>query len=638
MASIFEPEELVGRHWHRLVGNRSSYPHHPDAAVPLEALRHRLAVFYRGLGGDHGVRLAAGAKSESGHRLSLLDRIGLGSTEKLDKAKLDGEVLQLPPRIDLFPEARLNELLYEWLAAFFAHAESLGERPEDALQADVQVLRAAAKACRRAIARWPGLKGIHAELAAATLAVRPKRKLLPKQEAEIEAAVQALLADPGAVGSPFLDDAVPLDRFKAERGYQPFLPVPLWGEAVNRPPGDAVERPDDEDTESGGGEQKDSQRRKASRRDSDQTNRDDPLILNRFDKMMSIAEMVNLNRKTEDDDQDSAQKAVDETDEITLGENDRKASTKLKLDLEIAPPAADTTPIRAEITYPEWDYSRGVYHKDHCRVVAEPASEEGEDWEPDEATSRRIRRVRRQFEALRPRRLVFPGQPDGDEVDLNALVRSHADKRAGGIANERVYLQVRNALPDLAVAVLVDVSLSTDSWIDNRRVLDVEKEALLALVHGLTACGDEHAVFAFTSKKRNFVHVQTLKDFDETLSPKINRRIQALKPGHYTRIGAALRHVTKRLAERPNRQKLVILLSDGKPNDMDHYEGRYGIEDTRKAVLEARKEGLAVFGITVDAEARDYFPTLFGRGAYAIFPHIGRLTTALPALYRQLAR
>lgn len=633
---IFEPEELVGRHWHRLVGNRSSYPHHPDAAVPLEALRHRLAVFYRGLGGDHGVRLAAGAKSESGHRLSLLGRIGLG-TEKVDKATLDGEVLQLPPSIDLFPETRLNELLYEWLAAFFAHAEPLDGRPADALQADVQALRTSVRASRRAVARWPGLRGIYGELGAATAAARPARRL-PKQEAAMEAVIQALLADLDAAGTPFLDESVPLSSFKAEAGYQPFLPVPLWGEAVNRPPSEGFERPDNEDGEQGGGEEKDSQRRKASRRDSDQTNRDDPLILNRFDKMMSIAEMVNMNRKTEDDDQDSAQKAVEETDEITLGDNDRKTSTRLKLDLDIAPMAADTTPIRAEITYPEWDYSRGVYHKDYCRVIAEPASEQGEDWEPDEATKRRINRVRRQFEALRPRRMVFPGQPDGDEVDLNALVRSHADKRAGGIANERVYLQVRNALPDLAVAVLVDVSLSTDSWIEDRRVLDVEKEALLALVHGLTACGDQHAVFAFTSRKRHFVHVQTLKDFDEPLSPTINRRIQALKPGHYTRIGAALRHVTKRVAELPNRQKLVILLSDGKPNDMDHYEGRYGIEDTRKAVIEARKEGLAVFGITVDAQARDYFPTLFGRGAYAIFPHIGRLTVALPALYRQLAR
>ncbi|WP_448189769.1 VWA domain-containing protein [Azospirillum sp. sgz301742] len=633
---MFEPEEFVGRHWHRLVGNRSSYPHHPEAAVSLETLRHRLAVFYRGLGGDHGVRLAAGAKAASGHRLSLLDRIGLG-TEKIDKASLDGEVLQLPPSIALFPEARLNELLYEWLAAFFAHAEPLGARPEDPLQADVQALRAARTAVRRAIARWPGLRVIHAELAIATLAARPKRKL-PKQEAEVEAAVQALLADPDSAAGRFLDESVPLASFKAEHGYQPFLPVPLWGEAVNRPPSAAVEHPDDADPESANGEQKDSQRRKATRRDSDQSNRDDPLILNRFDTVMSIAEMLNLNRKTEDDDQDGAQKALDETDEIALGTNDRKASTKLKLDLDIAPSAVDTTPIRAEITYPEWDYSRGVYHKDYCRVIAGPASEEGEEWEPDDASRRRIRAVRRQFEALRPRRMIFPGQPDGDEVDLNALVRSHADKRAGGIANERVYLQVRNALPDLAVAVLVDVSLSTDSWIEDRRVLDVEKEALLALVHGLTACGDQHAVFAFTSKKRSFVNVQTLKDFDETQSPRIDRRIQALKPGHYTRIGAALRHVTKRLAERPNRQKLVILLSDGKPNDMDHYEGRYGIEDTRKAVIEARKEGLAVFGITVDAEARDYFPTLFGRGAYAIFPHIGRLTTALPALYRQLAR
>ena len=636
MASIFEPEELVGRHWHRLVGDRSSYPRHPDAAVPLEALRHRLAVFYRGLGGDHGVRLGASAKSESGHRMTFLQRLGLGSGERLDKARLDGEVLQLPPSIDLFPEARLNELLYEWLAAFFAHARPMAGRPEDPLQADVQTLRDARASCRRALARWPGLKALYAELAAATATVRPTRRL-PPQEAQVEAAVLALLADPETADSPFLDESVPLETFKAEVNYRPFLPVPLWGEAVNRPAGEAFERPD-EDEETGGGQEKDSRRRKASRMNNDQSKRDDPLILNRFDKMLSLADMINVNRAVDDDDQDGAQKAAEEMDEITLGDNDRKTSTRIKLDLELAPPAADTAPIRAEITYPEWDYSRNAYHKDHCRVVAEPASEEGEDWEPDAAARRRIRSVRRQFEALRPRRMIFPGQPDGDELDINALVRSAADKRAGGIANERVYLQIRNAMPDLAVAVLMDASLSTDAWIEDRRVLDVEKEALLALVHGLTACGDQHAVFAFTSRKRTFVNVQTLKDFDETLSPKINRRIQALKPGHYTRIGAALRHVTKRLAERPNRQKLLILLSDGKPNDMDHYEGRYGIEDTRMAIREARKEGLAVFGVTVDAEARDYFPALFGRGGYAIFPHIGRLTTALPALYRQLAR
>lgn len=116
----------------------------------------------------------------------------------------------------------------------------------------------------------------------------------------------------------------------------------------------------------------------------------------------------------------------------------------------------------------------------------------------------------------------------------------------------------------------------------------------------------------------------------------MQRRVQALTPGHYTRMGAALRHATARLVERPNRNRLLILLSDGAPNDVDHYEGRYGIEGTRVAIQEARRQGIALFGITVDAEARNYFPYLFGRGGYAIFPQVFHLTKALPALCRQL--
>jgi nitric oxide reductase NorD protein len=108
-----------------------------------------------------------------------------------------------------------------------------------------------------------------------------------------------------------------------------------------------------------------------------------------------------------------------------------------------------------------------------------------------------------------------------------------------------------------------------------------------------------------------------------------------LKPGYYTRIGAAVCHAVTRLDQWPHHHRL-LLLTDGKPNDMDHYEGRYAIEDTRMAIREARKAGIKVFGVTVDEQARDYFPYLFGRGAYAIFPHIARLPAALPAIYRQV--
>lgn len=635
MLGLFEPEETVGRLWHRLIGGRSSYPHHPDAAVTLEAMRPRLSVFFRALGGDRGVRLAAGGATVSGHRLPLLDRIGTGA-ERMERAVLDGDTLRLPAAVALFPEPRLNERLYEWLAAYFAHIEP-APFPADPLQADIGLLRTAARTTARTLARWPGLAPLHGELAGAMAALRPARRL-PPAEAAVERAVLALLGAGTAEGEAarLLDPGVPLDGFTAPHGYCRLLPVPLWGMA-GPSAGTASAAPDDGPADGGRAADGDGRRRTASRRATDQARRDDPLILNRFEKILALAEMLNIPRAVDDDDADNARKAADDLDEIAIGTHERKAATTLKLDLDLAPPALDATPLAAALTYPEWDHRRQGHHRAHCRVIAETAPADGDTWEPDAAAARRIRQVRRQFEALRPRRTVFTGQSDGDELDLAALVRSRADLRAGGAGSDRVHMQARTAARDLAVAVLIDGSLSTDGWIDGRRVLDVEKEALLALTHGLTACGDDHALYAFTSRRRDWVRVQTLKGFDEPLSATVTRRIGALKPGYYTRMGAAIRHTAAMLAQRPNRHRLLILLSDGKPNDVDHYEGRYGIEDTRQAVREARKSGMAVFAITVDAQARDYIPYLFGRGAYAIFPHVSHLTKALPALYRQVA-
>ena len=117
----------------------------------------------------------------------------------------------------------------------------------------------------------------------------------------------------------------------------------------------------------------------------------------------------------------------------------------------------------------------------------------------------------------------------------------------------------------------------------------------------------------------------------------MRRRIAALRPGQYTRMGAALRHAAAQLEARPERHRLLLLLSDGKPNDVDHYEGRYALEDTRKAVQEARRQGIAVFAVTVDRAAESYVPHLFGRGGYAIVAHVGSLPDALPRIYRQVA-
>ena len=637
---VFEPEEAVGWIWHRWVGDAASYPRYPKAAVSLAEMQRMLAVLFRALGGDKGVRLVAAASVSYGHRLGFRQKIGVGR-ERLARPALDGETLQLPPAIDCFPDRADNRLLYEWLVAWLAHAGPPPPRPADPLQADIARLRHAAATTARTLRQWPGLREAYARLTISIDARRPRRAR-GAWEQRIEDAVAYVLTGVGgtfpafnpAVPQDVLDETVPLSRFAAPPGYRPFLPVPLWGEVRNSAQSSGFQKAGA--TESAAGVPADAKRRRAERRKY-RNRRDEPFALTRFEQMLASAELVDLDRNVEDDDPDSARHAAEELDELAIREHERRASAALRLDLDLAPPEADATPLRAELTYPEWDHRRGVYHKDYCRVFAEPVAEEGEDWVPDDQALRRIRQVRRHFEAFRPRRQINPAQQDGDELDLSALVQARADLRAGNAASDRIYVQPRNVARDLAVAVLVDVSLSTEGAIDNRRVLDVEKEVLMALTLGLRACGDAHAVFTFTSRKRGWVNVRTVKDFSDMLDARTARRIGALRPGSYTRMGAAIRHVASRLETQPKQHRLLLLLTDGKPNDIDHYEGRYAVEDTRMAIRETRRRGTKVFGITVDEHAREYFPYIFGRGAYAIFPHVSRLTAALPAIYRQLA-
>lgn len=639
MLEWLELEEQVGRAWHRLVGERASYPRHPEAAVELTQVRAALAVFFHGLGGPAAVQLAGATATASGHRLKLLQRVGM-SEEKMEAARLDGATLVLPNRLDLFPDAASNRACYFWLAAFLTQAWEEGPVAEtDPLARDLAVLRRADRATRRALALFPGLKASHDRLCGQLLALRPARRLSP-MEAAVEEVVLCLLGGgrpASALGDRlFLHVAGAGQAPPAPRGYRPFLPVPLWGEVVERPPVARDGTEDDDDTPASAGDEQE-RKRAAERRSLDQAERDDPLILNRFEKILCLAEMVNVNRGQDEDDEEDAKKAADEMDVITLSKAKRKPATKLRLDLDLPPDAVDETPLKGHHLYPEWDYRKGAYLKDHCAVSTQWAEEEGEDWRPDAETSRRIQRVRRQFEALRPRPVLMTRQADGDELDLEALVRSRCDLAASGMGSDRVYTRLKKEARDLSVALLVDVSLSTDAWVQNRRVLDISKEALSVFVNGVEACGDEQGIFTFTSRRRDWVRVQTVKDFDEPLSGKVMRRIGALKPGYYTRMGAGIRHVSSLLADRPHRHRLLLVLTDGKPNDVDHYEGRYGVEDSRRAVQEARRQGLSVFGLTIDAKAQQYFPAIFGRGAFSILHCPTKLSLALPRIYRQVA-
>lgn len=642
MWEFWELEEQIGRYWHRLVGQADSYPYHQEAVVTLDSVRASLSVFFRGLGGTPGLTMAAGMSQSSGHRLKLRQRLGL-EQECLPQAVRNTERLLLPASIACFSSVALNRRLYFWLAAFFAIAqESSRQRPADPLQADLAFLHRAYWTSLNVCHQYPGLAQSYQILCEALSALRPHRSL-PKQEQAVEAVILALLKTKctNVLGNQLLaaiqQPTPDFTSWRASNRYQPFLPVPLWGEiSANLKPKNIASTASEQTDGSSQQDEKDTRRRKAERKKYEQSERNDPLLLNRFEKVMSWAEMANVNRAVEDEDEDTAKEIADSMEELALSSHERRAATKLKFDLDLAPDDVDSAAIISELTYPEWDYRRNHYHEDHCQVVSQTAAEEGEQWEPNIHARRRLRQIRRQFEALRPKREILRRQLDGTELDMDALVRAHCDLAASRNGSDQVYVTTRQQARDLAVAILVDVSLSTDSWIDNHRVLDVEKEALTALAAGLDACGDAFAIYTFTSRKRQYVRVATVKDFASPFNNQVLRRIAALRPGYYTRMGAALRHVQKQLAQRPERYRLLLLLSDGKPNDLDHYEGRYGIEDTRQAIMEARQSGLTVFGITVDRKAQDYFPYLFGRGSHAIVGRLDRLTQALPILYHQL--
>ncbi len=568
---FLELEEWVGRRWHHWASRAASYPRHPEAAVELKEVERSLAVFFRLSGGDPGLELGAISPRVSGHRLRWRQRLGFDE-EPLDLARVDEQYLLLPPRIDLFSDRDLNRDLYIWLAAYLACVRSLPEQP-DPLRRDILALREARRASGRVLAHYPGLEERHRRLCSALLASRPRRGL-PDTEAALEAVIRRLLGD----SAPLHEDAASLyavvvenralDEWRAPKGYRPPLPVPLWGEAVElgtapRAPDEQEEADDDSKAQAGP-----EGRRKASRRRQSQSERDDPLVFNRFEKMLSIAEMVDLNRLVDDEEDEDARKSAEQLDELAVSPHRKKAAARLRLELDLPPDAATGGPLSGEHRYPEWNYRKGRYLPDHCRVLTGPYREEETPLPLDEATRRRIRRVRRQFEALRPGRAILRGQLEGTELDMDAVVRAHCDMIATGSASDGLYLASLPRARDLAVDILVDVSLSTDAWLEDRRVIDVAREALLALAHGLALCGDDYAIHCFTSQRRERVRVSTLKAFDEAMGERVERRIRALEPGHYTRMGPAIRHCTELLAQRPQRHRLLLVLGDGKPNDL----------------------------------------------------------------------
>jgi nitric oxide reductase NorD protein len=235
--------------------------------------------------------------------------------------------------------------------------------------------------------------------------------------------------------------------------------------------------------------------------------------------------------------------------------------------------------------------------------------------------------------------MLLNRQLAGDELDIAAWVDAVVDRHTGDAPDDRLYREARPARRGLAISLLVDVSGSTETRVaDGLRIVDLEKIALLLASEALDALGDSFAVHTFAGKTADDVRVSRIKDFTEHNGDRIRRRIAGIEPGGFTRLGAAVRFASRHLARRSAGHRLLLILSDGRPNDVDRYQGPHGVEDARQAILEARASGIFPFCLTVDADASEYLPRIFGRAGHRLVQRPSQLPSALLAVVSALVR
>ena len=283
--------------------------------------------------------------------------------------------------------------------------------------------------------------------------------------------------------------------------------------------------------------------------------------------------------------------------------------------------------------YNEWDYRRQHYRKDWCvlrEIDVHPLDEPFV-----EQTLRKYAglaaRLRKTFEALRGEHKLQRRQTHGDEIDFDAVVEAHADLQGGRELSDRLFVKNHRIERNIAVMFMVDMSGSTKGWIN-----DAERESLILLCEALEILGDRYAIYGFSGITRKRCELYRVKRFNEPYGRLVKHRITGMKPQDYTRMGVTIRHLTKLLGEIDARTKLLITLSDGKPDDYDGYRGDYGIEDTRQALFEARAAGVHPFCITIDTEAREYLPHMYGAANYTLIDDVRKLPHKVSDVYRRL--
>lgn len=289
------------------------------------------------------------------------------------------------------------------------------------------------------------------------------------------------------------------------------------------------------------------------------------------------------------------------------------------------------------IAYDEWDFSKREYKPKFCKVY--PKIQQETDTAYYKKTLQKnastLTGLRKMLTSVNNKYQQQRRQTQGEDFDLDAITDLYVDVHSRHTPSEKIYLSKRKKDKDLSILILLDVSLSSDGYAGGNKVIDVEKQVSIIFGEILNEFNVDFSIQSFYSKTRNYATYLSLKGFDDTWD-KAKHKIGAVEPSGYTRIGAALRHSGALLDSRDTKNKWVILISDGKPNDYDKYEGKYGINDVKQALRELNQRNINSYALAIEAQAKYYLPQMFGQNHYQILTTPVELLQSLVKLYEKI--
>jgi len=592
-----EFEESMGKSWDKYL-NRKVHKFHEDARVDFEDLSKNLHIFHRLMGGEKAKELRITDKRYVETTRTLLEKISFLGKEFFLTWQ-DEESLYLPASFAYFAKKEQNEMLYYWLVA-------LGAQVKDVTNDNVVAKNLEAVAYL--VKRYRGFEIFYKEATLYLMQKYPQLEFLKSLE---DSSNEELIEN---------------------------YPNPLWIYPPAITPSAANNTDDAQEPSREEGKDKSEElHMKKQAEQIDDKHETDGFLAFLPESLMSIFEQVNVDRCEDDSFDEDALYHAEDLDEITIGQKQANLSSRIKMDLELLPDNTITYPLGKGHFVDEWDYQKNDYLINYARILPQ-VTLNVVPIELPQRLRKTVKKIQGELDMLKLDRIKNDRLPYGDELNMDSWIEylSHQNK---SMHHQNFYVTYEKKTRDMATLLLADISLSTEGGITQEmRIIDVIKDSLMVFSEALEKLEDKFAIYTFSSLQNKKVYFNIIKNFKDKYDTLIRGRIDSIKPQYYTRMGAAIREATKILDKQQSTNKLLLIISDGKPNDEDRYDGRYGIEDTKKALQEIKKKGITPFCITIDLDAKEYLSYLFGRNGYAIVRDGEKLPKVLTEVYINLTK